>query len=809
MKTNLIHSRRFRHGSVAVALTVLIIAAVVILNVIATALAARYSWMYIDMTAEGLYTLSDEAIELLEKSFVDIVNERKSLNVGLPKTNAEIAADNVETAEGNVKIGEAALATAKANLEAAKKNKVAFEYSEIHAKRNLNIAEANLEMAKAIADQVNGTSASTDTERAVAAENLAIAEANLAAAKENLVTAAKNYEAKLINDENDAYNKQNELKEGDNGYRPLTPYVALKEYSEFKDISEYKYGVSFDKQITYENLGVAQLNLANAEKNLEALKKNLETAKANKIIADRNAENDVIKGEDGYEALAEYEKLLDMKTFGSIVGFTEPEKFVNATKTAPMENEKELYNENVKINIIFCDLEDNLKANETQNMVLKTAKDLKERFPEYLEIKFIDIWNDFTAVQKYKSTSYSTINSTNVIIESGTEYRVCSLRSFFAFNTATDDTPWGYKGEKTIIASMLAVSQAESPIACVTINHTEAFSDYELFYTLEAAGYKVQTIDLAYQEIPDDCRLVVVYNPKEDFMQADGISEISEIEKLDRYLNGLSCSMMVFVDASTPKLPNLEEYLEEWGVSINRNTDSLGATYNYTIKEDASVALSTDGYTFAGTYVEKGMGADIYKTLSENNYPPKVVFKNATSLSYSDLYTESFYVNHEDASDTTDEYWMGTYYSNGNSRFIYDVFTTSTGAVAMANGSVVKDVDNKQGFHRLMTMTREDRNIDGQNSDYAYVMVCASTEFANEKLLGSAVYGNDDVILAAARGMGKEFVPVDLSIKPFASTEISEMSTESKNTYTAVLSILPAAIVLGVGVFVLVRRKYS
>ena len=110
---------------------------------------------------------------------------------------------------------------------------------------------------------------------------------------------------------------------------------------------------------------------------------------------------------------------------------------------------------------------------------------------------------------------------------------------------------------------------------------------------------------------------------------------------------------------------------------------------------------------------------------------------------------------------------------------------------------------------RLMTMTREAQMVTNDDEDYATVMVCASTEFATEALLSSAVYGNNDVILAAARGMGKEFVPVDLELKPFASSEISEMSTESKNTYTAVLAIVPAALVLGTGVFVLVRRKYS
>ena len=99
MNKNILNSRKFKHGSVSFALTVLIIAAVLILNVIASALASRFSWMYLDMTAEGLYTLSDECIDLLDRSFVDIVDERKALNVELPKTNALIALENAQLDE--------------------------------------------------------------------------------------------------------------------------------------------------------------------------------------------------------------------------------------------------------------------------------------------------------------------------------------------------------------------------------------------------------------------------------------------------------------------------------------------------------------------------------------------------------------------------------------------------------------------------------------------------------------------------------------------------------------------------------------
>ena len=819
MKKNILNTRKFKHGSVSVALTVLIIAAVVILNVIASALATRFSWMYIDMTAEGLYTLSDECISLLDRSFVDIVGERKALNVELPKTNAAVAEENISIAENNIKIAENAKKTAEANLAAAKINKLLFEQSEIHAKRNVNIATNNLASAEEIlivakarvglASDEEIPEGLKNDEIKLALSNVEIAKENLKIAEENLKTVGKNRENKLQNDESEAYNKQNELKEGDAGYKPMLPYEELKSYKPFEDVSEYKYEFSLDAYIVYENIDIAAFNLENATKNLESAKQNLEIAKANKTVADQNAAADVIAGEDGYKALAEYVKLLEYKPYTTITGFSESESFANPTKAEPFESEKELYNENVKVKIIFCDLRDNLEANETQNMVLNTALDLQEKFPEYISVEYIDIWNNYTAVQKYKTTSYSTISSTNVIVESGSEFRIISLRNFYSFNTSADETPWGYNGEKVMVSAILAVSQAESPIACVTINHTETFTDYQLFYTLETAGYKVETIDLAYQEIPDDCRLVVIYNPQEDFMQADGISEISEIEKLDRYLNGLSCSMMVFVNANTPKLPNLEEYLEEWGVTINRYTNNLGETYNYTVKEDASVALSTDGYTFQGTYVTKGLGASLTSTLLENAYPPTVVFKNATSLGYSPLYTQSYYINYDDPEDETDEYWLGSYYSNGNERSVYDVFTTTDNAIAMANGSAVKTLSTEYKFQRLVTLTRETRMIDNENADYAHVMVCASTDFATEKLLGSAVYGNQDVILSAARGMGKEFVAVDLKIKPFASTEISEMTTQSKTAYTTVLATVPTVIVIGLGVFVLVRRKYS
>ncbi|MBQ3063708.1 MAG: GldG family protein [Clostridia bacterium] len=71
----LLHTKKFRHGSLSLALTVVIIAAVILINAIFTALTEKYLW-YIDMTPEPRFTLSDEA-----KGFLDQMNTDKEVRI--------------------------------------------------------------------------------------------------------------------------------------------------------------------------------------------------------------------------------------------------------------------------------------------------------------------------------------------------------------------------------------------------------------------------------------------------------------------------------------------------------------------------------------------------------------------------------------------------------------------------------------------------------------------------------------------------------------------------------------------------------
>ncbi len=61
----LLSSKKFRYGATSTSITVLVIALIVVFNVIFSAVATKFMW-YADMTESEVFSLSDEAIELLD-----------------------------------------------------------------------------------------------------------------------------------------------------------------------------------------------------------------------------------------------------------------------------------------------------------------------------------------------------------------------------------------------------------------------------------------------------------------------------------------------------------------------------------------------------------------------------------------------------------------------------------------------------------------------------------------------------------------------------------------------------------------------
>jgi len=436
------------------------------------------------------------------------------------------------------------------------------------------------------------------------------------------------------------------------------------------------------------------------------------------------------------------------------------------------------------VEIIFCDKPENLQADATKHYVYDTAKAIAERYPEHVRISCRDIWTNPGSVRDY-AESYDTlteetvttyIKSTSVIIVAEGYHRVYEIEEFFIFDEGNTSQVWAYNGEKKLAAGLMRALNPDAPIACLTNNHGEIYYDYELFYLLDDAGYSLAYIDLYNEEIPDDCKLIISYNPNTDLV-ADSVSEVSELDILGEFLSKDGNSFFVLLENGTPRLPNYESFLAEWGVSFGYHTDAAtGKDYRYMV-QDATQSLTSDGYTIYGEPILRGRSAQMLEELER-----RVIFKNATGMQ-----AATGFVSNGDGS-----------YTKGD-RTMYGLYESGSSAVSWANGKPVSNAP-------VLLMTLTEQTTAGATSS---VGVISSVRFSSEDFLQSAVYGNTDTLLRVFTLLGRENVPEKMTIKPFSSQEISIITTSQMLFWTITLAVVPALTVALVGVIVLVKRRHA
>ena len=477
--------------------------------------------------------------------------------------------------------------------------------------------------------------------------------------------------------------------------------------------------------------------------------------------------------------------------------------------------------EAIKVKIVFCAERDYIEADDMMRYVSFTARSLANEFPDEIEVEYINMTKNPSAVQKYKTTTASTIYNSDVIVEFGSEYLVQSIKSFYHIEE-TETEPWAYNGEKRMSAMILAVTRAEAPICCITTNHGEGLFDSlgnvkqeysEFIKVIEGAGYEVIFIDLERDEIPENCRMMLTFAPTVDFKAYGNLGEggVSEIEKLDKYLDAAN-SFFYVCDRTSPKLENLEEYLEEWGICVASKSDELGGRDNFVIKDKQASVDGGAGNAIVGDYATEGLGAVLIEDMRESSYPAKVVFSNSTAISPAEGYYKAFVAADEESGQAAFSYYR--YYRNGVSRSLLDIFTSSSTAYAEVAGEQYEIATELQRY-KLMTVTQEERRVQEDNfttiNRASYVVALSSTDFVKNEMLTSRAYGNTDVLTAVLRGTGNEVVPTDVDIKAFYEYEIVDSlaySAEKPLVWAAWLIIAPAIVAIAVGAAVCIRRRY-
>lgn len=434
-----------------------------------------------------------------------------------------------------------------------------------------------------------------------------------------------------------------------------------------------------------------------------------------------------------------------------------------------------------KLVITFCEKEEVILEEDWKKYVYDSVIQIKELFPDHIEINYLNIWENPSLAHEMGVSSI-----TNVICSFGDRHEAMDMKDFYIYDDAYSSTPIAYNGEKIIAAALMRAVQDESPVCYFTANHGESFDGYEFMRAVVESGYTLGFLDLANDPIPEDCELLVTFDPKQDLVSANDVSSVSEADKLEAYMNA-GGKYMVFASADTfvsGSRDNLEGFLASWGITYAHETGSDGVERCYLIK-DSSNSLSVDGYTVIAENVKSGKGGEIMADMPQNN-----VFSNSTCITFAENFIEN---------------GSGSYTADvgGNIRTVSPLIVSHESAEAWSGGRAVARASEEPFV--LMAISEQEC----VNGERACLVAAASVNFASDNHMKSAVIGNSRTVMGIFKYMGRENAPANLTFQYFAGTEIESLTTRTANTVTVALAIIPTVICAAAGAVVLIRRRYS
>ena len=431
------------------------------------------------------------------------------------------------------------------------------------------------------------------------------------------------------------------------------------------------------------------------------------------------------------------------------------------------------------VKIYFCADEETVSAHDTGAFVYETARLYKERYPDFIDLEYVNIITKRDSKgNRFPLSDYTKndelILKTSVIfecVESG-EYKVVTdayTSAGYADFYTLDSNGYvlSYDGEE-FFASMISWVLAEKhKKAYFTTTHSEQV-DASFAKLLMAAGYESDMISLRESAVPEDADLLVISNPQSDFETALDGSGIpvatSEIGRLDAYLKR-GGNIYVSLDPYVKKLYTLEAFLEGYGIGISE-TEIDGKIYRDIVRDSAN-AITTNGYTIVAEHA----GGSLATTIGENM----------------DKYSDNDVIIRE----------AGALTLSGTAQALL----TSSRSANCENGGVVTKTGGSFPVAAYNTVTSADGKETGN------IFVVSSIYMTVSDALVTNGYSNKDFIYSLIEYLyGAENMPYGCQSVLYDSSVLENLTMSTANLYTAIVLAVPTAIAI-LGAVVVIRRK--
>ena len=432
-----------------------------------------------------------------------------------------------------------------------------------------------------------------------------------------------------------------------------------------------------------------------------------------------------------------------------------------------------------EVTVTFCLEEEELKAHDTGHYVWQTVRQFEERY-SFVKVKYVNMLTkrdesgNLYPLEKYKTDmkgNETPIRQHSVIFSSGDNYRVITdtyssagFADFFSLDSK--GSAYAYNGEE-VVASMIAwVLHDEHGAAYMTQKHGET-ADISFANMLTCAGYYVDAINLKEKEVPSDASLVVISNPTSDFYRIkDGAGGRSELERLEDYLER-GGNLYVTLDPLVKRLPNLEGFLSEWGITLSGVTSEDGK-FARSLVRDTSNGITTDGYSFVCDYADSN-AAGLVRTLISSYTDGRVLLSGASGLELDEsLGAEALLVS-------------------------------SPSASLVAGG----ETQNRDGSYAIAAYS-ERLNDDGS---YGKLVVVPSIYLTAADALSSDAYTNSDFIYSVFSTLfGADTAPLGCTTVNYSGSALENFTMKTANAMTALVLAIPVLTGI-IGTVIIIKRK--
>lgn len=464
-------------------------------------------------------------------------------------------------------------------------------------------------------------------------------------------------------------------------------------------------------------------------------------------------------------------------------------------------------NLNQDVEIACTYKESEMQTNENMKMVYEVLEKYKQS-SDHVKLVFFDTTEDPDILQKYQADYSGTINAGDIIIKSGSQVRTVKtsemfdvdqnkLQYYYYGQVSYKDCITGFSGEQKLTSAIMYVTDADpKKVAFITqsngeniFNQQNAYSVQALQQLYENNGYDVVNVDITSDDISADTYDVAVLPAPQNDLTEDGIKKLTDF----LYNNGdYSKQLMYFADYTQSATPNINEFLELWGIQVD---DCIVRESDSSKNQQATISLGTAAFPVA-SIVEAGDDETSYSEGISNTSLPIITPLSKSIKLLWDSNNERSTQALLKTDDTCYEYPLSALKKSSDS---------SEESSEAENETEFDENSAEKGEQVIMAAGRRSTAM-GEVINTSTVFVAGSMSLVDMYLTQSSSYNNGSYVMNAINVATGKGGGLTIESKDMTAKTITISQGQASLVRNIVVIFIPV-IVIAIGVVVFIRRR--